>query len=156
MVLFTAPMSARADYLYSFSGHDYFTHAENTFSFTEPALITTTGTFATSFTIGANTFNYGYFDSRYDCFVFTTGAAAECSLPGVEDSFFSGIPFAVAVGTYAALIDSCTPSGAWACEILDSLTISGSPAPTPEPGSVMLLGSGVLILAGTMRRRLVR
>jgi hypothetical protein len=39
----------------------------------------------------------------------------------------------------------------------ETFTLStGSTSPTPEPGSLMLLGSGILGMAGVVRRRLVR
>lgn len=37
---------------------------------------------------------------------------------------------------------------------LDDLAYGGSTSPTPEPGSLLLLGSGVVGLAGIVRRRL--
>jgi hypothetical protein len=40
--------------------------------------------------------------------------------------------------------------------LLQSVTFSSSPDPAPEPGSLSLLGVGVLGLAGMMRRKLIR
>ena len=37
----------------------------------------------------------------------------------------------------------------------EAFTISGSQATTPEPGSIMLFGSGILGIAGVLRRKLM-
>jgi hypothetical protein len=39
---------------------------------------------------------------------------------------------------------------------LDSVSVAATPAATPEPSSFLLLGSGILALAGAARRRFVR
>ncbi len=46
-----------------------------------------------------------------------------------------------------------TPSGEPPFALLDGVTVSDTVATTPEPGSLALLGTGVLGLAGMLRRR---
>jgi hypothetical protein len=38
----------------------------------------------------------------------------------------------------------------------ESFTINSSPTTTPEPSSILLFGSGILGLAGVLRRKLTR
>lgn len=146
--------SARADFLYTFSGQDNLGGIpDNTFSFTEPSLITTTGAFATSFSIGTVTFMSGFFDASKDCFSFNNTDARDCSLSPGGSSFVGQFPGAVTVGTFALDgIIQCHTDFALVCEDLTSLTISSTTA-TPEPSGILLFGSGMLGLAGVVRRR---
>jgi PEP-CTERM motif len=163
MVLWMAPSSARADYIYTFTGQAG-TPSEfipNSFSISEPALFATTGPFSTSVTIDGTTFSYGYFDASNDCFAFGTAALANCifrnpAVPGpyppfptTSNLFYGSFPGATGPGTYLPTDEGCDT---YPCEELFSLTISE----TPEPSSLMLVGFGVLGLAGVLRRKLVR
>jgi hypothetical protein len=155
MVVLIAPGSARADFDYSFTGTDGFTSAPYTFSITAPSLFTTTGSFSTSVTLLSTTFTNGYFDASNDCFAFSTSALSSCNYQAGTDSFFGVFPGATADGTYPWNGSGCwtNAAGTQPCDDMMSLTITGSAA-TPEPSGLMLLGSGVLGIAGVLRRRL--
>ena len=153
LVMSFLPRSARADFVYSFSGSNFVNGNNNTFSITEPSLITTTGAFNVSFKIGKGTFTSGYFDAATDCFTFSTSTVVDCDSSATGDSFFANFSGATAPGTYAAGLPGCGANNGGPCEILESLTISGSSSATPEPSSLILLGSGLLGVAGTLRRK---
>jgi len=147
------PIRARADFMYAFSGQD----ANNistlyNFSFTEPSLLTTTQSFPVSFTLGSVSFTNGDFIAGSNpCFAFSTAPISSCT-SGTNHSFFAVFPGATAVGTYSILSGGCTNPGP--CPFLSSLTISNTNSPVPEPSGLLLLGSGVLAVAGMVKRRL--
>jgi hypothetical protein len=154
IVLLGLPNSARADYMYTFSGFNFSGGVSSfEFSFDEPSLITTTGAFTTSFTVGSTTFTNGYFLAGSDCFAFATFSLSSCGDPG-PTSFYSIFPGATAVGTYGFIGGACDPAPGAACLGALKLEISSNSVPTPEPSSFVLLGSGLLGFAGVVRRRL--
>jgi hypothetical protein len=156
LVLSFSTRSARADYIYTFSGNNFGVSppAAVQFSLTEASLFTTTETFTTSFTIAGETFTHGYFNASDDCFVFGTSAVSACS-SNVTNSFYGEFPGATSVGTFNTAQSGCQSSGSEPCVDPLTLTISETTSATPEPSSLVLLGSGLLGLAGTLRRRLV-
>jgi hypothetical protein len=156
IVLLGLPNSARADYTYAFSGFDFGDGTSfSSFSFDEPSLITTTGAFATSFTIESTTFTNGYFAAGSDCFAFAMFSLSSCGDPG-PISFYASFPGATAVGSYSFAGGACDNDkvAGTPCEGAILLTISSNSVPTPEPSSLVLLGSGLLVFANAVRRRL--
>jgi hypothetical protein len=153
LVLSFSTRSAWADYIYTFSGYNYAIPSNPVavnFSLTEASLFTTTETFTTSFTIAGETFKDGYFNASDDCFVFGTTTVSACN-ESVENSFYGIFPGATSIGTFGTAGSGCTASNGGPC--VDPFTLAISQ--TPEPSSLVLLGGGLLGLAGTLRRRLV-
>jgi hypothetical protein len=153
LVLSFSTRSARADYIYTFSGDNFGVSpaAAVEFSLTEASLFTTTETFTTSFTIAGVTFTHGYFNASDDCFVFGTTTVSACN-SGALESFYSTFPGATGIGTFGTGGAGCQ-SGEYGGPCVEVFTLAISK--TPEPSSLVLLGSGLLGLAGILRRRLV-
>lgn len=155
IVVTISTSSARADATYSFGGINGFDGTGVAFSFTEPTLITTTGAFTASFMIGSTPFSSAFFDASNDCFSFSTSTAADCALSASGTSFYAPFPGAITDGLFFAPSGAnCQASAALEkCVVLSSLTISSTTPAVPEPPGVLLLGSGVLGLAGVVRKR---
>ena len=156
IVVIMSTSCARADFEYAFSGKDAFDGGSpENFVLMEPSLFTTTGAFTTSFTIGADTFTSGFFDASNDCFSFSTTTATDCSALS-PDSFYAQFPGAITVGTFSVGgtggTSACDSITGHPCDALSSVAISAT-SPTPEPSSVLLLGSGMLGVAGVLRKR---
>ena len=146
--LLMLPISARADgidYTYTFTNQ-----GGNTFSLTEPSLITTAGTLTISpFTIDGFTFT----DATV-AFVTTTDPYFTFGAHGA--AFVGDFPNAVAIGTFpvgiyagAGCAAPCNPNAL----LPTSLTISAVPSAVPEPGTLVLLGTGLVGLAAMVRRK---
>lgn len=103
-----------------------------------------------------------YHDGSFDFDAFGLDFTLSTASSGTYDQFRIFGPIPGAEGQYTVDVDKCTGRGInrvcnEVSENVDDFTfnIGGSidPAPTPEPGSLALLGSSVLGAAGLLRRR---
>jgi len=157
-VALTLPMRARADYVYTFTdlGGDKF-------SLTEANLITANQTLSFApFTIQGFTFTVGnvFFKTTTDpCFLFgTAGVTGTCggtgpSLTSGNAAIFADFPNATAVGNYAINGTSIATNHVASNNNLFLQFVNISQ--TPEPSSLLLLGTGALGFLGPIRRKLL-
>lgn len=129
----------------------------NTLTFTTPV----TGLIFDVFSLGG-----GRTDTTYDF-----GSSSFTVLSCGPNAYFGGGCFAQGVGSTGTTLSGVEANGmiefsgtlsSLSFTVTDPETFSGfdfgavTPASTPEPSSLMLLGSGLLAGAGMLRRRLVR
>jgi hypothetical protein len=159
-LIVTAANAAATTFDYSFTGTDFErNNAPVSFSFTEPNLLTTTGTFSfTPFAIEGTTFTYGFMavNGTEDCFIFGSPSSfpnTSCGVVAVPTLFVGTFIGATSPGTYAvaSFNTTCVSTGNTPCVLLKSLTITA----VPEPSSLLLFGTGALGLLGPIRRKLL-
>lgn len=159
--LLAAPAS-NAAYLYSFSGTDLSETQTVSFSFQTPDLITTQGALSVpSFSFAGHTYTQGYFGTHNGsaCFAFATanvGSGAQCgfgSVPGGESYAYTfstfAAPTAPGIHDFTFFTVGANDAGKL---VVTRLTIS-SVTDVPEPGTLALLGLGLLSLGLQQRRR---
>lgn len=128
------------------------------FTLTLPSVVPNTGT--TGFTPDATYFTGAqltcdfcdyvsfYYNADLRGFTGTPSNVVGYGLPGSEYYFYFAPPSLTVNGTYTDVI------GSWFGN-QGTLTVTGAADPTtPEPGTLVLLGTGFVGLAGAVRRRL--
>ena len=136
------PAVARADYIYTVT--QTFIHSTQ-FSFIEPTLASS-GTVTSSLTQISGT--------TATAFVWDSAAGGFCFGGGFPDDACAGIEF---VG--GGQNDFGFPAGSFLASgtytsVLPGMTVNITQTGVPEPSSLLLLGSGILGLLGTVRRKL--
>jgi len=161
------PIGARASITYSFSS------SAGSFSITNPTILTTSATLSfTPFTLEGGSFTYGaVLVSQLNdvCFLFATSNTGEnCGNFGLiipDHTQFATGSFhnAISPGTYSEFVGGpwdrtiCTGGDGPPCVVATdwTLTISNTVTATPEPSSLLLLGTGALGLFEPISRKLL-
>jgi hypothetical protein len=109
---------------------------------------------ATNTFLGTNQYGYNLYQSQVTMVIHTTGSASAyvtlsnaCTTSGCDTNPISWDENSGPSTAYDSTLGSI-PS--------ESFTVIGTSETTPEPSSLMLFGSGMLGLAGVLRRRLTR
>jgi hypothetical protein len=113
--------------------------------------------------ICAGGFGYDVYESSFTASgSFSTGAEAWLTLTGATDSGgtgFNGWDFFNGPATCDFEVGTIVPGGGSSCGFNGeafTITTAGGTGTTPEPSSILLFGSGILGLAGVLRRKLTR
>ena len=127
-------------------------------SFGGPGLAVGTG--LSSVFLFTNSFGYGIYQTTFNITptALTAGTTYYLSIGNVNDAQGSQFDAWDDIESPSASCYFQNPSGSGGCPATESeaFTISGGGGTTPEPSSILLFGSGILGLAGVLRRKLTR